>query len=167
MYDNSVPDYSVMGHTNDIVQSVTVNSGENGNQRNHLCAILRSPHYNVADVFTRRLLPQRLELYIHSDNVAVNHAERSRFLSSRRRVVPALTDTLYGNPFADRQSHLYLDDVVFIRTYRYTDDETIQVLPSIDSLSNPVPDDDLVDLSNVDFFTFDDMNPQDPGHNVD
>eukprot|EP00984_Skeletonema_dohrnii_P005795 scaffold2045_cov181-Skeletonema_dohrnii-CCMP3373.AAC.1 len=29
MYDNSVPDYSIMGHTNDIVQSSTVNSGEN------------------------------------------------------------------------------------------------------------------------------------------
>eukprot|EP00984_Skeletonema_dohrnii_P024604 scaffold13756_cov148-Skeletonema_dohrnii-CCMP3373.AAC.1 len=106
--------------------SSTVNSGENGNQRNHLSEILQSPHYNVADVFTRRLLPQHLELYIHTDNVAVNHAERSRFLSSRRRAKPALTGTLYGNSFADRQSHLYLDDVVFTRTYRYTDDETIK-----------------------------------------
>mmetsp|Transcript_18536 Transcript_18536/g.27949 ORF Transcript_18536/g.27949 Transcript_18536/m.27949 type:complete len:412 (+) Transcript_18536:633-1868(+) len=44
MYDYSVTDYSVMGHTNDIVQSSTVNSGENGNQRNHLSEILQSPH---------------------------------------------------------------------------------------------------------------------------
>jgi hypothetical protein len=138
---------------NDIMHPILVNFGENGSQQNHLSELLRSLQYRYRreHAFRGRILSQPREYYIQTDNVAVNHEERSRLLSTTRRVESALTDTTHGDPFADSQTHLYLDDIIVTRAYRYVDDETVQVVS-----------DGWFDLHSVA-----DANPQDPGHNVD
>eukprot|EP00984_Skeletonema_dohrnii_P029669 scaffold20451_cov167-Skeletonema_dohrnii-CCMP3373.AAC.1 len=138
------------GGANDIMQQILVNFGENGSQRNHLSELLRSLQYRYRreHAFRGRILSQPREYYIQTDNVAVNHEERSRLLPTTRRVEPALTDTIHGDPFADSQTHLYLDDIIVTRAYRYVDDETIQVV-------------------SFDLHSVAGMNPQDPSHNVD